>query len=326
MSDDARWMAGALALGTRGQGRTAPNPAVGCVLVRDGVVVGRGWTQPGGRPHAEAMALGEAGARAAGATAYVTLEPCAHRSQRGPACAALLAEAGVARVVAALTDPDTRTAGQGLATLRGAGVTADTGVGAAGAERDLAAYLAKRRLGRAHVTLKLALSLDGCLALADGRSRWITGERARVHAHLERARADAIVVGRGTAEADDPALDVRWPGLEARAPRRYVLSRSDRPLTGRLAAATLIHDLGPLDADSAILSVLVEGGAGVAASLLTADRVDRLLLYRAPILLGGRAGVDAMTLPDLAAAHERWRLVDRRALGDDTLEVFDRVR
>ena len=325
MTDDARWMASALALADRGQGLTAPNPAVGCVIVRDGIVVGRGWTQPGGRPHAEAMALAAAGEAARGSTAYVTLEPCAHVSPRGPDCAGLLAAAGVARVVVALTDPDARTAGQGFARLRAAGMVVKTGVLTREVKCQLASYLSKRRHGRCHITLKLALSLDGCLALADGTSRWITGERARAHAHLERARADAIVVGRGTADADDPALDVRLPGLEGRAPRRFVLARSDRPLCGRLADATLIDSLAPLDSDPDVSTVLVEGGAGVAASLLDADRVDRLLLYRAPILLGGKPGIANFGLTDLSAAHGRWGLTDRRMLGDDTLEVYDRT-
>jgi diaminohydroxyphosphoribosylaminopyrimidine deaminase/5-amino-6-(5-phosphoribosylamino)uracil reductase len=232
MTDDARYMAVALALAERGRGRTAPNPNVGCVLVRDGRVVGRGWTQPGGRPHAEAMALAEADEAAPGATAYVTLEPCAHASPRGAACADLLVAAGVARVVAALRDPDPRTDGQGIARLAGAGVVAACDVMAAEARRSMAGWLTRRTLGRPFVTLKLATSLDGCIALASGESRWITGPEARAHAHLERSRHEAILVGRGTWDADRPALDVRLPGLEDRSPLRVVLSSSRHPGLG----------------------------------------------------------------------------------------------
>ncbi|MEG8018860.1 bifunctional diaminohydroxyphosphoribosylaminopyrimidine deaminase/5-amino-6-(5-phosphoribosylamino)uracil reductase RibD [Sphingomonas sp. LR55] len=217
-------MGAALTLAERGRGRTAPNPNVGCVIARDGRVVGRGWTQPGGRPHAEAMALAEAGAKAQGATAYVTLEPCAHQSSRGPACSELLIEAGVARVVAALEDLDARTSGQGFARLQAAGIIATRGIRSDEARRSMAGFLTRQALGRPHVTLKLATSLDGCIAMADGSSRWITGPEARAHAHLERSRHEAILVGRGTYEADAPRLDVRLPGLEERAPKRVLLS------------------------------------------------------------------------------------------------------
>lgn len=217
-------MGTALALAERSRGRTAPNPNVGCVIVRDGRVVGRGWTQAGGRPHAEAMALAEAGAKAQGATAYVTLEPCAHRSPRGPACSDLLIESGVARVVAALEDPDARTAGQGFARLQAADIIVTRGIRSDEARRSMAGFLTRQALGRPHVTLKLATSLDGCIAMADGSSRWITGPEARAHAHLERSRHEAILVGRGTYEADAPRLDVRLPGLEGRAPKRVLLS------------------------------------------------------------------------------------------------------
>jgi diaminohydroxyphosphoribosylaminopyrimidine deaminase / 5-amino-6-(5-phosphoribosylamino)uracil reductase len=308
-------MAAALALAERGRGRTAPNPNVGCVLVRDGRVVGRGWTQPGGRPHAEAMALAQAGRQARGATAYVTLEPCAHASPRGPACADLLVEAGVAAVVAALGDPDPRTDGRGLARLRQAGVTVRDGVLADGARRAMAGFLTRRALGRPFVTVKLALSLDGRIALPSGKSRWITGPAARAHAHLERARHEAILVGRGTWEADRPRLDVRLPGLEARSPRVLVLS-SAGPLTQ-------VEDVDGLDG---VDHLLVEGGAATAAAFLRADRVDRLLLYRAPILLGaGRPALDDIGLLDLTAAHGRWRLHDARQLGSDRMEDYSRA-
>ena len=328
MTDDARWMGAALALATRGVGRTAPNPSVGCVVVSGGRVAGRGWTQPGGRPHAEAMALVAAADAARGATAYVTLEPCAHVSPRGPACADLLIGAGVARVVAGGPDPDPRTAGQGFARLRAAGVEVVEGLRRGEAERVNAGFFTRQRHGRPHVTLKLALSLDGAIALADGRSRWITGERARAHAHLERAQTDVIVVGSGTLAADDPALDVRLEGLESRAPRRAVLSRmlAAIPPGARIGDARLLREVAELDDDPTVLTVLVEGGAGVATSLLAADCVDRLLIYRAPLVLGGRRAVGDLGLADLAAAHGRWRRADTIDLGPDRVEDYDRVR
>ena len=321
-------MGAALALAERGVGRTAPNPSVGCVIVRHGRVVGRGWTQPGGRPHGEARALAQAGAAAAGAVAYVTLEPCAHVSARGPACADLLVAAGVARVVVAVTDPDPRTAGRGLDRLRAAGIAVTEGVGAAAATALNAGFFRRVARGRPLVTFKLAVSLDGCVALADGSSRWITGAAARAHAHLERARADLIVVGRGTLGADDPALDVRLPGLAARSPRTAVLSRSlaNIPRESRLHGALLLRDIADLDAHADVLTVLVEGGAGVATALLAADRVDRLLLYRAPIVIGDGLRIGDIGLGDLAAAHGRWRPGESRPLGVDRLERFERTR
>lgn len=325
--DDARWLGAAMALATRGVGRTAPNPSVGCVIVAGGRVVGRGWTQPGGRPHAEAMALAAAGSSARGGMAYVTLEPCAHVSARGPACSDGLIAAGVARVVAAATDPDPRTAGAGFARLRAAGIEVAVG-SQMDAERLNAGFFTRQRHGRPYITLKLAMSLDGAIALADGSSRWITGERARAHAHLERARCDMIVVGAGTLAADDPALDVRLDGLEHRAPRRAVLSTSLAaiPRGARIGAALLLRDLSDLDGDAAILTVLVEGGAGVATRLLAADRVDRLLIYRAPIVVGGRVAVADLGLTDLFTAHGRWRRVDTIDLGPDRVEEYDRTR
>ncbi|HEX8384240.1 MAG TPA: bifunctional diaminohydroxyphosphoribosylaminopyrimidine deaminase/5-amino-6-(5-phosphoribosylamino)uracil reductase RibD [Sphingomonas sp.] len=321
--NDARWMGAAIALGERGRGRTAPNPPVGCVIVAGGRVVGRGWTQPGGRPHAEAMALGLAGTESRGATCYTTLEPCAHRSTRGPACADGLIAAGVARVVAALGDPDPRTNGEGFARLRAAGIAVEVGPGADAARRSMAGFLTCRTRGRPHVTLKLATSLDGRIALSSGESRWITGPEARAHAHLERARHEAILVGRGTWNADAPRLDVRLPGLEARGPRRVVLSsappgvENDPPLW--ISSPHAVADLANVD------HLLVEGGAGAAAAFLAADLVDRLLLYRAPIILGaGLPAIGDIGLTELAGAHGRWRLHDARALGSDRLEVYER--
>ena len=313
-------MGAALALGERGVGRTGPNPCVGCVVVADGRVVGRGWTQPGGRPHAEAMALAQAAEAARGATAYVTLEPCSVRtSRKGPACADLLVAAGVARVVAAVRDPYPKIDGRGFALLRDAGVELSVGVRATAAERSMAGFLTRQRAGRPFVTLKLASSLDGALATRSGESRWITGERARAHGHLQRARNDAILVGGGTLRADRPRLDVRLEGLADRSPERLVLTRGDAP-----EGWTAVRSLGDLPA---VNSVLVEGGAGAAAAFLAADRIDRLLLYRAPILIGGGvAGIGDIGLGALADAHGRWRRLDRRELGPDTLEAYERRR
>ncbi len=315
-------MAAALALAARGAARTTPNPNVGCVLVKDGRVVGRGWTQPGGRPHAEAMALTEAGAAARGATAYVTLEPCAHVSERGPACSDSLIAAGVARVVAALTDPDVRTTGQGLARLRAADVAVSEGIGGAAARASMAPWLSRVRRGRPFITLKIATSLDGMIARADGQSRWITGDRARMHGHVERARHDAILVGRGTLAADAPRLDVRLQGLEGRSPRRLVLTSGRAP-----EGWTAVASPDTTDALPGIDSLLVEGGAQTAAAFLRAGRVDRLLHYQAPILIGaGRSALSDIGLDDLADAHGRWRLSDSRMLGSDRLAVYDAVR
>ena len=319
---DGRWMAAAIALGERGRGRTAPNPNVGCVIVRDGRVIGRGWTQPGGRPHAEAMALEQAGEEVRGATVYVTLEPCVHQSRRGPACAELLVDAGIARLVAAAVDPDERTNGSGLEQLRAAGVEVATGVGAAEAERSMAGFLTRQRLGRPCVTLKLALSLDGKIALPSGESRWITGEDARAHVHLERARADMILVGRGTYDADGPRLDVRLPGMEERSPRRALLTRGEGvPGWTRLGSPEEVHGLADVN------DLLVEGGSATASAFLAADLVDRMLIYRAPILIGeGKSAIGYVGLTALADAHDRWALQDTRPLGRDRLEVYERVR
>lgn len=316
---DARWIGAALGLSERCRGRTAPNPNVGCILVQGGVVVGRGWTRPGGRPHAEAMALAEAGAKSRGATCYVTLEPCAHVSPRGPACADLLVEAGVARVVIALGDPDPRTNGQGAARLRAAGIEVAEGVAEAEARAAMAGFLTRQAKGRPFVTLKLALSLDGGLAMADGQSRWITGPEARAHTHLERSRHELILVGRGTLEKDRPRLDVRLAGLERHSPQPVLLSQDDDAPPGWLVINA------PGDIFSAPLPgdhLMVEGGAETAASFLSADCVDRLLIYRAPILIGNARTLDGFGLTDLAAAHGRWRLADTRMLGSDRLEVY----
>ncbi|MEN2787779.1 bifunctional diaminohydroxyphosphoribosylaminopyrimidine deaminase/5-amino-6-(5-phosphoribosylamino)uracil reductase RibD [Sphingomonas qilianensis] len=341
-------MAAALALAERGRGRTAPNPNVGCVIVRDGRVIGRGWTQPGGRPHAEAMALAKTGAAARGATVYTTLEPCVHVSSRGPACADLLITAGVTRVVVALVDPDVRTDGSGIARLQAAGIDVATDMLAGAARRSMGGFLTRQKLGRPFVTLKLALSADGAVAMASGTSKWITGPEARAHAHLERARHEAILVGRGTMEADVPTLDVRLPGLQDRAPQRIVLSTSRHPgESGGIPA--MEAERAPLadpsfrwgdggaawgsiarPADIATLAgvdhLLVEGGAQTAASFLHDDLVDRMLFYRASILIGGGRTLPDIGLTDLAAAHGRWSLHDTRRFGSDRLDIYERTR
>ena len=321
-ADDRRFMEAAIALSERGRGLSTPNPNVGCLIVRDGAVVGRGWTQKGGRPHAEAQALDEAQDQARGATAYVTLEPCFHLSARGPRCADLMARAGVARVVIALRDPDPRTDGQGAGHLRARGIQVEMGVMAKEAAAAMRGFVLRQTLGRPAVTLKLGLSLDGCIALTDGSSRWITGEAARAHAHLERARHDAILVGGGTLRADAPRLDVRLPGLEDRSPRRLLLTRGDAPEGWEaVAQPEEIAALNHVD------HLMVEGGASTAAAFLRADLVDRLILYRAPIILGGGlAGIGDIGLSDLARAHHRWALTEARQLGDDRLEVYERRR
>jgi diaminohydroxyphosphoribosylaminopyrimidine deaminase / 5-amino-6-(5-phosphoribosylamino)uracil reductase len=228
---DEAWMARAVALAEEGRGRVSPNPMVGAVLVRDGRVVGEGFHAAAGRPHAEAMALAAAGELARGATCYVTLEPCAHQG-RTPPCADALVTAGVARVVAAMPDPDRRVDGAGLARLRAAGVTVEVGAGAAAAAEQNAAYLTHRRLGRPRITLKAAASLDGKVAAADGTSQWITGPAARADAHRLRGEADAVMVGAGTALADNPRLTVRLPGWAGRQPLRVLVDATGRVGTG----------------------------------------------------------------------------------------------
>jgi diaminohydroxyphosphoribosylaminopyrimidine deaminase / 5-amino-6-(5-phosphoribosylamino)uracil reductase len=310
-------MAAAVAMSERGLGRTGVNPSVGCIIVKEGRVVGRGWTHPSGRPHAEAVALEQAGTAAAGATVYVTLEPCAHHSERGPACAQILADAHPARVVIACIDTDPRTAEQGIAFLRAAGIAVDVGIEACAATHIMAGYICRQTKGRPFVTLKLATSLDGAIAMADGTSRWITGEAARAHAHLERARADVILVGAGTWRADAPMLNVRLPGLEDRSPRRVMLSSGDAPSDWDIIRSP--QDIASLGCNN----LMIEGGAQTAASFLKAGLVNRLLLYRAPIIIGG--GVACMGdigLTQLPDAHGQWRLQDCRMLGKDRLEIY----
>jgi diaminohydroxyphosphoribosylaminopyrimidine deaminase/5-amino-6-(5-phosphoribosylamino)uracil reductase len=315
-------MAAAITLASRGRGLSTPNPNVGCIIVNDDHVVGRGWTQAGGRPHAEAMALEQAGGAARGGCTYVTLEPCAHESARGMACADALIAAGVARVVVATLDPDPRTNGAGMERLSAAGIDVTQDVLSDAARAAMAGWWTRATLGRPHVTLKLGLSLDGCIAMADGLSRWITGERARAHAHLLRARSDAILVGRGTWAADAPSLDVRLAGLEARSPRRLMLTSGSAP-----DGWTALSSPRAITGLDGINDLLVDGGAGAASAFLAADLVDTLILYRAPILIGGgRAALGDIGLSALGDAHGRWRLADARALGQDRVEIYQRMR
>jgi diaminohydroxyphosphoribosylaminopyrimidine deaminase/5-amino-6-(5-phosphoribosylamino)uracil reductase len=323
LTDGAKWVAEAVALGTAARGRSAPNPNVGCVIVSPGgKIVGRGATAAGGRPHAEAIALKQAGRRAKGATVYVTLEPCAHASERGPACADLLIKAKPARIVIALRDPDPRTSGKGIKRLRTAGIEVTLGVGREAAKRSLAGWLTRMQLGRPRITLKLALSIDGKIALPSGESKWITGEDARRHVHLERARSDMILVGRGTFLADRPKLDVRLPGLEQWSPRRGLLSRGQaEPGWEMLRSPQDVHRLHDVN------DLLVEGGSATATAFLSEDLVDRILIYRAPILVGeGKSSFGYIGLDAIGDAHGRWRLDDVRPLGIDRLEVYERVR
>jgi len=316
-------MGQAIALGETARGHCAPNPNVGCIIVSpSGQIVGRGATAVGGRPHAEAVALDQAGNKARGATVYVTLEPCAHPSERGPACTDLLLRAKPARVVIAIRDPDPRTTGKGIKRLRAVGIEVSLGVCREAAKRSLAGWLTRLQLGRPRITLKLALSIDGKIALPSGESKWITGEDARRHVHEQRARSDMILVGRGTYLADQPRLDVRLPGLEEHSPRRTLLTRGDavdgwETLRNPRDVARL-HDVNEL---------LVEGGSATATAFLSEDLVDRILIYRAPIIVGeGKSSFGYVGLDAIADAHGRWRLVDERRLGVDRLEVYERVR
>ncbi|GMN03794.1 bifunctional diaminohydroxyphosphoribosylaminopyrimidine deaminase/5-amino-6-(5-phosphoribosylamino)uracil reductase RibD [Erythrobacter sp. MTPC3] len=317
-------MAAAARLAARARPLSSPNPGVGALLVKDNRLIARGWTQPGGRPHAEAGLLDSAGKGAAGATLYVTLEPCAHESQRGPACSDLVAKARPSRAVIGQLDPDPRTSGAGIARLKRAGIDSAVLEDAASAA-SLAGYLTRQKLGRPHVTLKLAVSLDGCIALSDGTSQWITGEHARAHVHAHRARHEAILVGGSTWRSDRPRLDVRIPGLEERSPRRILLSRGVAP-----EGVTVINRPDQIGALEGVQYLYVEGGAQTAASFLAEDLVDELHLYRAPIIIGdGLHGIGALGLTGeagLASAHKRWTLAERRQLGSDEFTAYQRTR
>lgn len=321
-SGDANYMAAALALSQRGRGRTGANPNVGCIIVKQDIIVGRGWTQPGGRPHAEEMALAQAGAAAKGADIYVTMEPCAHDSSRGPTCSIAIIAAKPKRVIVATLDADERTRRRGIDRLGDAGIPVSVGIREWEARRAMAGFLCRVEKGHPFVTLKLAMSLDGCIAMADGSSQWITGDRARAHAHLERSRSDAILVGAGTARVDRPGLDVRLEGLADRSPQPVILG-TDKDMPEHWLQ---IDEPAAIAGLADINWLLVEGGAKTAASFLRADLVDRLLLYRAPILIGGgMPGIGDIGLEKLDEAHGQWRRTDRRELGQDMLEIYDRA-
>lgn len=316
-------MGEAVTLGEDARGRSAPNPNVGCIIVStSGRLIGKGATAAGGRPHAEAIALEQAGKRSAGSIVYVTLEPCAHASERGPACTDLLLAAKPARAVIALKDPDPRTSGKGIRRLRRAGIEVTLGVEREAAKRSLSGWLTRLELGRPRITLKLALSIDGKIALPSGESRWITGEDARRDVHLERAHSDMILVGRGTYQADEPRLDVRLPGLEERSPRRALLTRGDA-----VEGWEILRDPKDVYRLHDVNDLLVEGGSTTATAFLVQDLVDRILIYRAPIIVGeGKSSFGYVGLDAIADAHERWSLVDEQRLGVDRLEVYERRR
>ena len=359
-------MRAALSLARRGLGIVWPNPAVGCVLVNHSGntdrIVGRGWTQPGGRPHAETEALARAGAAAKGATAYVSLEPCNHQGETPPCSEALIA-AGVARVVAAIEDPDPRVSGGGLSRLAEAGVEVACGLCRREAEDLNAGFLMRVRNGRPLVTLKTATTMDGRIATRSGESQWITGPEARAQGHRLRAEHDAIMVGVGTAAADDPSLTCRLPGLEDRSPVRIVVdARLRLPLTAQLVKtaqavptwviarddadrqrAAALRDLGvelielagtasgypdPKEslerlAERGITRILVEGGATLGAVLLRDRLVDRIAWFRSAGIMGAD-GVPAVEAygVDALDAMARFDRLSVMRLGDDILETF----
>jgi diaminohydroxyphosphoribosylaminopyrimidine deaminase / 5-amino-6-(5-phosphoribosylamino)uracil reductase len=356
-------MALALTLGRRGLGRTWPNPAVGAVIVKDGLIVGRGWTQPGGRPHAEIEALRRAGPVARGATLYVTLEPCSHYG-KSPPCADAVIAAGIARVVSALEDPNPEVAGAGHARLRAAGITVDVGLGAEQARRDHAGHIRRMCDGRPHVMLKLAASADGKAGAAGRKPFAITGERTRDRVHLLRARSDAIMIGIGTALADDPILTCRLPGMTEDSPLRIVLDsmlrlppgfrlvRSAREvplwvIAGSEAAAAAKEMLeaagvtvlavprrdGRLDlsavlrllAERGIHRLMVEAGPILAAALLQADLVDEVMLFRSDKVVSPD-GIDALEGMPLTALSKSPHLasIGSEAIGEDNCEIFER--
>ncbi len=316
-------MSEAIALGTNALGKSAPNPNVGCIIASpSGRIIAKGATVRGGRPHAEAVALDQAGKRARGAEVFVTLEPCAHESPRGPACVDLLLAAKPARVVIGLKDADPRTSGKSIRRLRAAGIEVKVGVCREAAKRSLAGWLTRLSVGRPRITLKLALSIDGKIALPSGESKWITGEDARRHVHLERAHSDMILVGRGTYLADQPRLDVRLPGLEERSPRRALLTHGNS--VDGWETLRNPHDVYRLHD---VNDLLVEGGSGTATAFLSEDLVDRILIYRAPIIVGeGKSSFGYVGLDAIADAHGRWRFIEEARLGVDRLEVYERVR
>lgn len=364
MTTDLFHMRAALSLARRGLGRVWPNPAVGCVLVKDGTVVGRGWTQPGGRPHAETEAIARAGAAAKGATAFVTLEPCSHHGRTAPCADALLA-AGIRRAVVAVEDPDPRVSGSGIRRLIEAGTAVDVGLCGLEAAELNAGFFLKVRAGRPLVTLKTATTLDGRIATHRGESKWITGEAARHAAHLLRAQNDAILVGSGTALADNPELTCRLAGLEDRSPVRVVFDSHLRlPLTAKLVATardvpTWLVALDNADAERrhiladcgvevitvptgeggnpdlavalhelavrGLTRVLVEGGAHLSAALLRNNLVDRIAWFRAPKLIGGDGLPVAMPFGvDHLGQAPEFKRLALSEIGGDALEMYGR--
>jgi diaminohydroxyphosphoribosylaminopyrimidine deaminase/5-amino-6-(5-phosphoribosylamino)uracil reductase len=360
---DLRFMQLALALGRRGLGRTWPNPAVGAVVVKDGVILGRGWTQPGGRPHAETEALKRAGKDAKGATLYVTLEPCSHQGKTPP-CVDAIIRAGITRVVSALEDPNPQVAGQGYAKLRERGIAVETDLGANEAAHQHAGHIRRMREGRPHVLLKLAASSDGKAGLLGRKPAGITGEAARLRVHQMRAESDAILVGIGTVLSDDPHLTCRLPGMIEQSPVRVILdARLRMPLATSLVgtareAPTWVFTTaqsspvaesilkskgvevfrvdgkdGRLDlaavlkalAGRGITRLMVEGGPTVAAAFVQADLVDEAALFHSPNPLG--EGIDALEGLPLAALTKSPKLkpVATEAIGGDTLETFERA-
>jgi diaminohydroxyphosphoribosylaminopyrimidine deaminase/5-amino-6-(5-phosphoribosylamino)uracil reductase len=361
-AEDERFMALALALGRRGLGRTWPNPAVGAVIVQDGIMVGRGWTQPGGRPHAEIEALVRAGAAARGATLYVTLEPCSHHG-KSPPCADAVIAAGIARVVSALVDPNPEVAGAGHWRMAEAGIVVEVGIGADEARRAHAGHIRRVQDGRPHVMLKLAVSADGKAGLAGRRPAPITGEPTRARVHLLRSRSDAVLTGIGTVLADDPLLTCRLPGM--RSPVRVVLDGGLRlPLASKLVASARQTPLWAITAEDAppareqalrahgvevlrvaatdgkldlaaaltllagrgITRLMVEAGPTLASAFLRADLVDEATLLRSPVVVGPD-GIDALDGLPLSALTQSARLkaVGREAIGADMAETFERV-
>lgn len=355
MNADRRWMDYALRLGRRALGTTAENPPVGCVVVRDGRVLGVGWTQPGGRPHAETEALRMAGEQARGATAYVTLEPCAHHGRTGP-CAEALFMAGVTRVVTAIKDPDPRVSGRGHAILRAAGVAVDVGLGAEEARHDLAGFLTRAAKKRPYVTLKIGVSADGKIAAGPRERTTITGPEVKARVHLMRAQSDAILVGLSTVLIDDPELTCRLPGMEARSPIRIVAdtrlsipSKTKLVKTagqvpvwilstrkGGVSAGITVIDCrqtlnGWVDFSDALQQLairginrlLVEGGSHISQSLLEADLVDEVQFFQNPVVIGPQ-GIDAIAEMPLENLANQFRQTEKEVLGTDTLTVYER--
>ena len=323
MNSDGRHIARAVRLGERALGATAENPPVGCVIANGAHVLGVGWTQTGGRPHAETVALAMAGAAARGATAYVTLEPCAHHGRTGP-CAEALIEAGIARVVIAAVDPDPRVNGCGMAMLEQAGV--EVGLGAGAAADALNGFLIRTTSNRPQVLLKLAISADGMMASAPGQRTAITGLQAQARVHLMRAQTDAILIGHRTLISDDPALTCRLPGLEYRSPLRFVAIREGTiPARARIQPAEILSTGDGLEAALASLAqrginrVLLEGGAVLASAFLEAGLVDEVTLIRAPHDLGAE-GVPA----PLDLIHQHFIICGVEPLGQDRLTRYER--